>query len=425
MRDLGVRSDTPILVAVSGGMDSMVLLHLAQESGFKIAAAHVNFKLRGDDSDGDQEFVKSACAKLGIPFYTNILKVDKTRDNVQIVARDLRYAWFKSLCESHGFEFILTAHHQDDRIETFFINLHRGSGIKGLRSIPEKNENVLRPILDFSKRDLLAYAEENGITWREDASNKETDYLRNKIRHGIAKDFSELSDAANANLAKSIDFLAEANHYFDNTSAVFIHSLINKNGIYFIPDEKWNYLFGAKPLHKYVLEYFGFHADQFDALGKFGESQSGKQMEGEKYTIYRDRNQFVLEPKEPLFDFEIPIKNRDGEIIEPVHLQWETLVNFERNSEPDPNIAMLNFDKLKFPLLLRPWRNGDKFVPLGMRGSKKLSDFLTDLKLTIPQKNRTFVLESSGEICWVVGLRIDDRFKSSANQKHTFKVKLI
>src|SRR5690606_1042614 len=203
-------------------------------------------------------------------------------------------------------------------------------------------DNILRPLLQFSKKDLQAYAEKNAFTWREDASNKEVDYLRNRIRHGIAKDFSDLANSANVNLAKSMDFLAEANQYFENTSAIFIHSLLNRKGIYYIPDEKWKYLFGAKPLHKYVLEYFGFHPDQFDALSKFGESQSGRQMKGEKYIIYRDRNQFVLEPKQVLFDFEIPINTREGEIKEPIHLQWETHEGFVGNTEADPNCAGLN-----------------------------------------------------------------------------------
>ncbi len=425
MRELGIQSDTPLLIAVSGGMDSIVLLHLAVNAGHNVAVAHVNFKLRGAESDADQDFVKGVCKDFNIPFYTEVLKVNKGKDNVQIVARNLRYNWFETLCEKNGFEFVLTAHHQDDRIETFFINLLRGSGITGLRSIPEKNENILRPILQFSKSELLAYAEKSEISWREDASNKETDYLRNKIRHGIAKNFSELSDSANANLARSIDFLTEANQYFENTAAVFIHSLIVEEGVYSISEEKWDFLFGAKPLHKYVLEFFGFRSDQFEALRTFGESQSGRRMEGERYMIYRDRNQFVLEPKQDVSDLEIPINSPDGEIKSPIQLKWETSQNQEYTPNSDPNLAFLNFDELKFPLLLRKWRDGDKFIPLGMPGSKKVSDFLTDQKLSIPQKNKTYILESAGEICWVVGMRIDDRFKSVENQKSTFMVKLI
>ena len=420
MEGLGIQANSRILVAVSGGIDSMVLLHLTVNAGFNPSVAHVNFKLRGAESDKDQDFVKRICHELNVPFYTENLSVDKAVENIQIAARKVRYNWFEILCETEGFEYILTAHHLNDRIETFFINLLRGSGIKGLRSIPERNENIIRPILDFSKEELLAYANEHNIAWREDATNKETDYLRNKIRHGLAVHFSNLSDSAEANLAKSIDFLTEANQYFEKTAMEFVNALKIEGGNFHISENQWNKLFYQKPLHKYVFDFFGFLPDQLEALSQFGESQTGKQIRGEKYIVYRDRNQFVLEPVHTELPIEIPIQMPEGEIKLPIHVKWKTLRNVSALPKSNPKSAVLSFEKLIFPLMLRSWKAGDKFIPLGMKGSKKISDFLTDQKLSIPQKNKTLVLESDGKICWVAGFRIDDRFKYQPKDQTVF-----
>ena len=417
--------DQKLLLAISGGIDSMVLLHLFHKLEFNVSIAHCNFMLRDAESVKDEKFVEQACKDLKLPFYTEVLRVDKKQDNVQIAAREVRYDWFEKLCEMHGFDYVLTAHHLNDRIETFFIHLLRGSGIKGLRSIPEKNEKIIRPILDFSKEEILAYAKENNIGWREDATNKETDYLRNKIRHGLAKDFSKLSDSANANLAKSMDFLTEANQYFELTAAAFLDSLKVDDGVYYIPENQWNNLFHQKPLHKYVLDIFGFLPDQLDALSQFGESQSGKQIQSDHYTVYRDRKQFVLEPIRKDSSVEIPIHLPEGEIKLPIHVKWRTIRNVTSIPIVNRTSAILNFDKLKFPLILRSWKPGDKFIPLGMKGSKKISDFLTDQKLSVPEKNKILVLETEGRICWVAGMRIDDRFKYELGVETLFVVEWI
>lgn len=422
MESLGIQADSRLLVAVSGGADSMVLLHLTVNGGYNTSVAHANFKLRDTESDEDENFVKQACIDINVPLYTEILRVDKKHENVQIAARKVRYDWFEKLCESHGFEYILTAHHLNDRIETFFIHLLRGSGVKGLRSIPEKNENILRPILDFSKEEILAYAKTINIAWREDATNKETDYLRNKIRHGLAVDFSKLSESADANLAKSMDFLTEANQYFQRTAKAFIGLLKVDRGVYYIPENQWDNLFHQKPLHKYVFDVFGFLPDQLDALSQFGESQSGKQMQSDSYVVYRDRNQFVIEPIQKGFPVEIPIHLPEGEIKLPIHVKWKTIQNATRLPKLNPKSAILNFDKLKFPLVMRSWKPGDKFIPLGMKGSKKISDFLTDQKLSVPEKNKILVLETDGKICWIAGMRIDESYKYERGDKTLFVV---
>lgn len=424
MRALGVNSGSRILVAVSGGLDSMVLLHLSANAGYNVEVAHANFNLRGAESDADEDLVRKTTEKWNIEFHTKHLKVDKKKENVQLSARKLRYDWFEELVLRHRFDFILTAHHQDDRVETFFINLLRGSGLKGLKSIPEKNESILRPLLHFPKGELKAYADENGVEWREDASNRETDYLRNKIRHGLAKEFSSLSPTANQNMAKSMDFLSDANEYFENTAAVFIHSLKKEGENVLISDDQWNFLFGARPLHKYVFDQFGFMSDQLNQLEELSKSQSGRRIESAGFTVYRDRNGFVIEPKEWISDTPVLITTTEGNIDVPVHLSWNLSENQKPFRSKSEQVASLNYSDLEFPLTLRKWQKGDRFVPLGMHGSKKISDFLTDQKCSIPQKNQTFVIESGGKICWVVGMRIDDRFKATANSEAVFNIEL-
>lgn len=418
LNSLKVTQKNKVLIAVSGGVDSMVLLRLSANVGLKIAAAHVNFKLRDDESNKDEAFVKEICQSLNIPLFSAIKPIDKNKENVQVAAREARYEWFDEVCDNENFDFVFTAHHQDDKIETFFMHLIRGSGIKGLRSIPQQTGRILRPLLDFSKEEIIAFAKENNVKWREDATNQETDYLRNKIRHGLAKDFSQLADFANQNLMRSIDYIQEAHLYFENQANRFIHSLEQRDELYFITDQKWNRLFEKKPLHKYVFDQFGFEAQQLAALEAFGESQTGKKMQSQIFKIYRDRNQFVIQPILEKQKVEIPIHTPQGELQKPIFLKWHSQKKAKSALHTQNHIAALALEKLKFPLLLRNWTSGDKFMPLGMKGKKKVSDFLTDLKLSIPEKEKVMVIESAGEICWIVGLRIDQRFKPEANSEN-------
>ena len=422
MNHLGVSFEANLLVAVSGGLDSVCLLHLLKNAGYKVSAAHANFKLRGDASDRDEALVKQICEEKDIPFLTKTLHIDKKKENVQLKARELRYDWFADLMDAKGFDYLVTAHHLNDRIETFFMNLLRGSGVKGLKSIPEKTDRIIRPLLAIEKSQLKTYAEENKYLWREDASNATDDYLRNEIRHGIAESFSNLSPSANENFAKSIEFLNEADAYFEKKARDFLQALPGKGETILIGESVWNQLFHSKPLHKYVLEKLGFTPNQFDQLERFGESQSGRFIEGELYRIYRDRESFLVEPINKIEISEVEINPESGRLDTPVSLEWEKLAGISKVSKSN-NLAYLDFSKLKFPLILRKWKSGDRFQPLGMKGSKKISDFLTDLKFSIPEKNHTYVVESGGEICWVVGCRIADKFRVRNQNNPCFLIK--
>ena len=422
MDRLGVSLEARLLVAVSGGLDSVCLLHLLKNAGYNIAAAHANFKLRGEASELDQALVKDICEKNQIPFFTKVLKIDKKKENVQLKARELRYEWFSELMDSEEFDYLVTAHHLNDRIETFFINLLRGSGIKGLKSIPQKTDRILRPLLLIEKSDLKDFASANKWEWREDASNATDDYLRNTIRHGIAETFSKLSPSANENFGKSIEFLSEADAYFEKEAKEFLENLPRKGDTISIEESVWNKLFNSKPLHKYVLENLGFAPHQFDQLENFAESQSGRFIEGEKYRMYRDRKSFLAEPINETEFLKVEIPSEPGRIDNPISLEWEKLTEIS-GLQKNNNLAYLDFSKLGFPLILRKWKPGDRFQPLGMKGQKKISDFLTDLKLSVPQKNNTYVVETNGEICWVVGWRIADKFRIREKGQSCFLIK--
>ncbi len=414
LANLGVQADQKILVAISGGLDSTALLHLSVKAGLQVSAAHVNFKLRGADSDGDEKFVRDQCSEWSVPFFSASLPIHKDliKDGVQAEARKLRYGWFDSLMKSEGFDFLFTAHHQDDLIETFFINLQRGAGLKGLKSIPGRNGYILRPLLHFPKGELQAYAKSENFTWREDRSNETDDYLRNRIRHGLAKEFSKLSDHADYNAVKSFGFLAEADTFLQKSAKEFLgRHTRNMQGTFKMRIADAAHLWEYPALGKYVLDELGFDADHLQALRLLADSQTGKKLEGRLCNVFRDRDHFVFAKASGFAPEAVEISGEKGGLESPIIFRWEVMNLPVEIKKSDKTLAILGLSKLQFPLLLRRWRPGDRFVPFGMQGSKKLSDFLTDLKLSIPEKEKVFVLVSGQHICWVVGLRIDERYK--------------
>lgn len=424
MRALGACRDSALLVAVSGGVDSMALLHLAVQSGYRVEAAHANFKLRGADSDADQKLVEEVCRHYGILCHTKTLPIDKAHENVQLRARELRYSWFRQLTTSRKLDFLLTAHHLDDRIETFFMHLLRGSGVKGLKSIPSKTGNILRPLIAFEKSELLAYAGKEGLKWREDSSNASDDYLRNTIRHGIAQDFASLAPSAKSNLSRSIDFLAEADRKFEAEADAFIHKLPVIRGLIQLKDSAWRHMFSNPPLHKYILETWGFTAGQLQEVEQLETSQPGRFVESSTHRIYRDRNSFIIEPLADYGDAVIRITSDSGSLDAPLPLVWQPITSVT-DQPKGAHIALLNKSALQFPLVLRKWQPGDRFRPSGMRGSKKLSDYLIDLKLSLPEKNRVYVLVSGDEICWVAGYRVDERYAAKPGNTNILRIELL
>jgi len=428
LHNLGIEKKHHMLIAVSGGIDSMVLTQLTHAAGFFISVAHVNFHLRGADSDADKTLVSDFCRGRNIPFFSKSLPIDKTtaKDGVQAEARRLRYAWFDELKKQINFDYLFTAHHQNDQIETLFINLLRGAGLKGLKSIPARNGYIIRPLLQFSKEQILAFAKKENIPWRADLSNDSDDYLRNRIRHGLAEEFGKLAPHANENASKSMQYLAEADAWLKESAREFISLNTDplENANFRISIATTRKLWEFPALGKYVLDAWELEADQLEALRQLAESQTGKMIVGKSNRIFRDRDFFVFSAHRQEKSPSLEINTVSGAISDPIKLTWEIHDVLGNPDKSDPNKAALDRATLQFPLTLRHWLPGDRFVPYGMVGSKKVSDFLTDLKLAIPEKENVFVLLSGTEICWVVGLRIDDRFKLVENTKEEVRFHL-
>ena len=421
---LGIPEGESVLIAVSGGVDSMVLMHLAKRAGLKPMVAHANFKLRDAESEADEAFVKAGCEALNIPFFTKTLSLQGLSSDIQGKARKLRYHWFSELMEENTIRFIFTAHHLDDRLETFFINFLRGTGLKGLKSIPERNIRIYRPLLPYRKAELIAYAKEKGIEWRDDSSNEKDVYLRNRIRQQVIPVLESLDENAVDLAGRSLEFLAEADTYFKRAAGKFISKLETDGFVCKIYDADWDSLFSHPPLHKYVFEDFGFESGQLKQLENLKSSESGKKVIGKRFTAFRDRGAYILRvnPRE-IIESSIIGNEEEGQLNEPISLSWKK-ADFPNEFSGDPSEAWLSLEKLRFPLEVRPWQNGDRFVPFGMKGSKKVSDFLTDAKVSVPEKEQTFVLVSGEEICWLIGHRIDDRFKVNRGEADAIHFKL-
>ena len=420
---LGAAADDKFLVAVSGGVDSMALLDMAYKAELIITVAHVNYHLRGADSDADAALVREYCDERDIPRHIRDIELNKHRrgKGIQTQAREVRYAWFEELREAHGLDFVLTAHHADDRLETFFINMLRGGGVRGLKSIPDRRDTILRPVLGYFKSELLAYTRENDVPWREDHTNRDDNYLRNKIRHKVLPELSDLGPRASENMLKSVDFLTEANTYFEREADKFIASIPWEGGVGKICDSRWDYLFAHPPLPLYVFAKWGFSAEMLPEIEQLRNAQSGKRIFGNEGAIYRDREQFLVSHLTGRRLGDAPIAEPEGAIFQPFHFAWGPAEHPQNFADIPPEHAYLDADALVWPLRLRPWRAGDRIQPIGMKGTKKVSDFLIDEKVPLPKKDSVFVLEATNGICWIVGHRIDRRFAPGSNTKNVIR----
>ncbi len=411
------------LLAVSGGIDSMVMLHLSLECGFHIGVAHANFQLRGNESEGDEKFVEEICKKNSIPFFTKQFETESyAKSNhlsIQMAARELRYQWFNELLTEKHFDFIATAHHLTDSIETVLLNLVRGSGLEGLDGIASKNDKVIRPMLFATRLEIENYARENKMEWREDRSNATDDYTRNFIRHQVYPLLKELNPSLEKTFDESVKKISGAvelmeagaeqwKQRFERKKDRQVH--LDKKGFESIKNPEsvlWN-----------LIKSFGFNFDQCCQIITALKGQSGKGFTSSQFELVIDRDHLIISKNqtgltETLIEF-----NQTEASLGNFKLKIEKKQNID--FKDDPSIAFLDASKLKFPLRWRKWKPGDSFHPLGMIHKKKLSDFLIDQKISVADKETTTVLESGNEIVWVVGLRVDDRHKITEATKLTF-----
>ncbi|MDR0511112.1 MAG: tRNA lysidine(34) synthetase TilS [Rikenellaceae bacterium] len=433
------------LLAVSGGVDSMVMLRLFVESGYDIAVAHCNFRLRGEESDGDERLVESECRRLGVELFVKCFDVHgemaASGDSLQASARALRYAWFEKLCCEHGFAVVAVAHNADDSTETFFINLLRGTGLKGLTGIPLTRDRIIRPLL-FATREMIAhYAAREGVSFREDSSNRTTKYLRNRLRHTVLPRLCEIEPEFPRIMTANLGRLA-ATERFVERSLDIVHAQVTRcdkqRGTVTVdtaaidPSLPLDFvLFG-------LLGRYGFGADVVEQLVRaLADGATGRRFHAPARVAWIDRRRIVMSERTEHDDnghasghwTAIDLKELVIEEFTPT-VEWGGVTlcfelvpagSLEDLRQP-PSVALLDADKVHFPLVIRRWHEGDAFVPLGMKGRKKLSDLMIDTKASMLDKLYQGVLLSGGEIAWVIGRRSAEDFRITQNTKTVLKV---
>jgi len=418
-----------LLLTVSGGVDSVVLAELCHQAGLTFGIAHCNFQLRGEESEGDATFVKELARKYNVAFHTQRFETEtfsiQNGLSIQMAARQLRYEWFEKIRQEYNYHYILTAHHQDDLLETVLLNLTRGTGLAGLHGILPKNGFLVRPLL-FATRDRIAYfLQQMQLTWREDSSNQTNNYLRNRLRHEVLPILQEM----NPKVASAVTELSERVRATEEIVAESMHLaakeiIHKKNGSLWISYEKLEQVSAPLERLSYWLTKYNFTYYQTKVIWKSRTGQAGKQFFSPTHTLISDRSHWILTPtkKEQLPEFHL--ESKEGEISYPNGvLKWE-LINAVENVKPEANLneIFLDADELSFPMTLRLWQKGDWFCPLGMKGKrKKISDFLIDNKVPRNLKEKVYVLESGGKIAWLVGFRPDERFKVKEKTKKYIK----
>ena len=421
--NLPMLQDAKLIVACSGGLDSVVLTILLKQLGCNIALAHCNFSLRGEESDGDAEFVKTLAETLEVPhnfkqFDTEAYAIAQ-KESTQMAARNLRYAWFEDLLKEIQFDFILTAHHADDALETFLINLSRGTGLRGLTGIPIKNGFVIRPLLPFSRAEILAYAKKEGLYWREDSSNSKDDYLRNSFRNHVIPPFKEATTNTLANFQKTQGHLADSEALIEDYMVLVQSLVMTKNEeVLEIDIQKLQELPNTDALLYELLQPYGFSAwsDIIDLL----QGQSGKQVYSATHRLLKDRGVLLLTLRAAdLVASSFFISEETKTIKTPISLRFRTVKRFEITNA---HTVFVPAEELQYPLELRKWREGDVFQPFGMEGKKKLSKFFKDEKLSLIAKENSWVLCSEDQIVWVVGLRLDNRYKVKKTTKEIIRI---
>lgn len=414
-----------LLLAVSGGLDSIVMTHLFHQLGLNIAIAHCNFQLRGTESVEDEIFVRKLATQLKIPafithFDTRAFAAD-FKLSTQMAARELRYNWFNELAETNGFDYILTAHHADDNLETFLINLSRGTGIEGLTGIPQQNAKIVRPLLEFTRDEIEQYAKLNNIEWREDSSNASDKYLRNKIRHDIVPKLKEINPDILKSIQKTQQFLQQTQEMAEDASIMVYQQVAQQANeeIHFnlkklkqLPNYR-SYLFSW-------LREFGFTA--WDDVYDLATAQSGKQVFSNRYKLLKNREYLILSELTDFVASEFTIDENQKDVKVPLNLSIEKVDDMGHATN---RTIFVDADKLQYPLQLRKWNEGDSFFPLGMEGkSKKVAKLFKDEKLSLNEKDKIWLLCSNDQIVWVIGIRADERFKVGTQTTNILQIKL-
>lgn len=423
-----------LLLAVSGGVDSVVLCELCKQAGYDFVIAHCNFQLRGAESERDEQFVQQLGEKYAVEVKVKKFDTEQyaaaSKLSIQEAARALRYEWFEELVVSLESKqkvrvLLLTAHHADDNVETLLMNFFRGTGLHGLTGIPESVNYIRRPLLPFSKEELLAFAKEEELDYVEDSSNQSSKYTRNFFRNELIPAISKVYPQVKDNLQDNIDRFKQIEKLYQLSVGVIKKKLLKEKGAeVYIPVKQLMGYHNRALIYEIIKEY-GFQEKQVEELVKLADSYSGKYIKSpvSQYRIIKHRHWFIISPVQSVASTAIVIEEKDKQVIfEQGILQVETTSDIK--PETSNFIASIDFNKITFPLLLRKWKTGDYFYPLGMSKKKKISRFFIDQKLSKTEKENAWVIESDKRIIWVVGHRIDERVKIVPSTKKSLKLSL-
>lgn len=425
IKDLDLFStEDKLILAISGGADSVALACLLKDTGYNFVLAHCNFKLRGSESDNDEVFVKNLAEKMELECYVKSFNTQsyskENKISLQMAARELRYCWFEELRKEIDAKYVLVAQHKDDDLETFFINLIRGSGIKGLLGIKSKRDKIVRPLLIFSRKQIENYLSIKKQKFRNDSSNSELKYLRNNIRHHLIPLIKDMNPSFENTLSKEVDFLNEIYNVFMTNFEIIKEELfeMTEKGCE-IDKSKLLSIKNNKIFLREIITPFGF--SQCDKILESCRSISGKLFFSHTHKLLVDRKKLIITEIKKEKNLFIELEEFDN-LTYPISLRFR---NSDQNQFiTDKNIVFLDKEKLTFPLSLRKWKNGDFFYPIGMNGKKKLSDFFIDNKFTQFDKEDCYLLCSGEDIVWIVGHRMDDRFKISDDTKKVYIAEL-
>jgi len=425
-KNLPFLKGSKLLLTVSGGIDSVILTHLFYKLDYNISIAHCNFCLRGIDADHDQQSVKNLSEKLSVPFFSTSFDTQQFATShklsIQEAARNLRYKWFNEVLKEQQLDYIITAHNLNDNLETFLINLSRGTGLKGLTGIPMINKNSIRPLMPFTRKEITTFAKEHNIEWREDKSNADTKYTRNKIRHKIIPVLEELNPNLLESFKKTLENLQGSQDIItDCIKEIKPDNQTVKTAVLKFDIDKLKNLTNPKA---YIHELFAsYNFTNFNDIVDLLNAQSGKQVFSKTHRLIKDRTVLLLEE----------LKNKENEeLIEITENDsffkiQEAIFSIQNTAQKTQNSNTANFDKdlLKFPLTVRKWQKGDYFYPIGMRGKKKLSKYFKDEKMSLIQKENIWLLLSDNKVVWIIGKRQDERFKITTRTKNRIHINKI
>jgi len=420
-----------ILLAVSGGVDSVVMIHLFKAANFNFAVLHCNFQLRGEESDGDEVFVKALSGECNVPIFVRRFETENYAKNhgisIQMAARELRRNWFDEILKTEQYDKIATAHHLNDSLETVIFNLTKGTGIAGLQGILPNKDYYIRPLLFATREMIHEYAREKKLEWREDSTNTSVKYSRNLIRHHVIPELKKINPNLEFTFTHSMEKIRAAASIYKNFIAKQKVSLLfPENDVIKINKDELLHMIEPQVVLFDVLEEYGFNYAQVKDILKIFQGQSGKVFNSKTHQLIIDREELIIKKREvgeiaerQIFEHTMEVNLKNGKMT------FEIFNGIDFAISPDKNEAALDLEKLQFPLLLRAWKPGDAFYPLGMKHKKKVSDFMIDEKIPVNLKKQTLTLFSNKDLVWLVGHRIDERYKITKETRKILRIYIV